>query len=332
MALETATYLSSLVATNPTSSDAVKLGDDHIRLLKSVLLATFPNLNGAVTRTPAQLNYPVPIGCIMQWYSTSGTIPSGWAACDGSVKVRTDGGGNITTPDLRDKFVLGASATVGHTQGSSSAVSTKTSSASGGHNHTVTVDSGGIHSHVASTASGGSHDHTGTANAGGNHTHGAATGAAGAHSHSGVTGNTTLTTAQIPAHRHTLVVDETVTSTFALNASRQIPKFFDDSINKAYELQGSTTDATLGRSGSVGGSDPHSHVIVETSDHTHSISASGTHTHVLDIDSDGAHTHSVTVNNSAGHTHTALSDVEADHTHTVDVTPPFMALIYIMKY
>lgn len=43
MGLETATYVASLVATNPPSSDKKKQGDDHLRLIKGALLATFPN-------------------------------------------------------------------------------------------------------------------------------------------------------------------------------------------------------------------------------------------------------------------------------------------------
>ena len=56
MALETGTYISDLVATNPTASDAKSQGDDHIRLLKSTVKATFPNVTGAVTATHTQLN------------------------------------------------------------------------------------------------------------------------------------------------------------------------------------------------------------------------------------------------------------------------------------
>lgn len=56
MALESATYLNQLVAANPFGSDAAATSDNHHRLIKAVLLATFPNLNGAVTVTPAELN------------------------------------------------------------------------------------------------------------------------------------------------------------------------------------------------------------------------------------------------------------------------------------
>lgn len=47
MALETATYLSQLVATNPTATDPVAQGANHLRLLKAVLQAQFPNFTAA---------------------------------------------------------------------------------------------------------------------------------------------------------------------------------------------------------------------------------------------------------------------------------------------
>lgn len=53
--LETGTYISDLVATNPLSSDLASTADDHIRLLKSTIKTTFPNINGAVTATDEQL-------------------------------------------------------------------------------------------------------------------------------------------------------------------------------------------------------------------------------------------------------------------------------------
>lgn len=56
MALESATYIDELVASNPTSGDSAAQGDDHIRMLKAVLKATFPNLDGAMTATQDQLN------------------------------------------------------------------------------------------------------------------------------------------------------------------------------------------------------------------------------------------------------------------------------------
>ena len=58
MGLESATYISQLVATNPTATDAISQGDDHLRLIKSVLQAQFSGLSGttAVTSSGAELN------------------------------------------------------------------------------------------------------------------------------------------------------------------------------------------------------------------------------------------------------------------------------------
>lgn len=56
MALETGTYIDSLVATNPTATDALAQADDHLRLIKATLKATFPSITGAVTLTHTQIN------------------------------------------------------------------------------------------------------------------------------------------------------------------------------------------------------------------------------------------------------------------------------------
>ena len=51
MALETGTYISDLVSTNPPGTDSKSQGDDHIRLIKSVLQATLPGANRAFNLT-----------------------------------------------------------------------------------------------------------------------------------------------------------------------------------------------------------------------------------------------------------------------------------------
>ena len=57
MTIETATYTPQLDATYPASGDAKSEGDNHIRLLKSTIKATWPNLTAtAVTPTSADLN------------------------------------------------------------------------------------------------------------------------------------------------------------------------------------------------------------------------------------------------------------------------------------
>ena len=49
MSVETATNISQLDATLPTASDAKSEGDDHIRLVKSTIKATFPSITGIST-------------------------------------------------------------------------------------------------------------------------------------------------------------------------------------------------------------------------------------------------------------------------------------------
>lgn len=56
MPIEAATFISTLNASNPPSTDLLAEGDDHLRLLKSVLLASFPNITGAMTATHTVLN------------------------------------------------------------------------------------------------------------------------------------------------------------------------------------------------------------------------------------------------------------------------------------
>lgn len=84
----------------------------------------------------------VPQGLISLWYGSILTIPSGWAICDG-----TSG-----TPDLRDRFVVGAgtSYAVGSTGGTKDAVVVS-------HNHTATStvsDPGHAHTGASATATG----------------------------------------------------------------------------------------------------------------------------------------------------------------------------------
>lgn len=57
MPLETASYIPDLNQSNPDSAtDYVSQGDDHLRLIKSVLKNTFPNFDSQVTTTSDNLN------------------------------------------------------------------------------------------------------------------------------------------------------------------------------------------------------------------------------------------------------------------------------------
>jgi hypothetical protein len=84
MALESASFINGLVATNPTSSDNVGEGDNHLRLIKSTLLATFPSITGAVTVSHTQIN------------STVATVEAATSANTASAVVKRDASGNFS--------------------------------------------------------------------------------------------------------------------------------------------------------------------------------------------------------------------------------------------
>jgi hypothetical protein len=56
MALENATYIDGLVITNPVSTDGLAQADDHMRLIKSTIKSTFPNITGAISADQTEIN------------------------------------------------------------------------------------------------------------------------------------------------------------------------------------------------------------------------------------------------------------------------------------
>lgn len=56
MGLESATYINDLVNSNPTGLDEVNKGDDHLRLIKSVLQNSFTDIGNAVITNDTELN------------------------------------------------------------------------------------------------------------------------------------------------------------------------------------------------------------------------------------------------------------------------------------
>jgi hypothetical protein len=79
----------------------------------------------------AILNKLVPTGVILAWSGDETDIPDTWFLCDGA----------NGTPDLRDKFILGAAATEAHlVGGSEDATPTGTLAAGGAHTHSLTID------------------------------------------------------------------------------------------------------------------------------------------------------------------------------------------------
>ena len=84
MALESSTYINGLVANNPTSTDNISEGDNHIRLLKSTIKATFPNIAGAVSSTHTAIDSAVTAANAATNANTASTI------------VKRDGSGNFS--------------------------------------------------------------------------------------------------------------------------------------------------------------------------------------------------------------------------------------------
>lgn len=165
MSLESATYISDLNAANPPNADPIGQADDHLRLIKAAIKATFPNITGAVTSTQVQLNNLTPPGIISFWYGLTSDVPTGYALCDGRTVARTDGTGNITTPNLVDKFIrcaaggtVAPAATGGaltHSHGLTIATHALSTGELPAHNHGVS-DPG--HSHTANVTDPG-HSH-----------------------------------------------------------------------------------------------------------------------------------------------------------------------------
>ncbi len=56
MPIETALYPSQLDNTYPLVNDPVHRGDDHLRLIKTVLKTTFPNIAGAISLSHTEVN------------------------------------------------------------------------------------------------------------------------------------------------------------------------------------------------------------------------------------------------------------------------------------
>lgn len=210
MPLETATYISELVVTNPANSDGLNQADDHMRLIKGAVKATFPNftaaalqstqaqIDAAVAAVVTHLGYVKP-GFVMDFAGTA--VPAGWLECDGSAVSRTTyadlftaigttwGVGNGTTtfnlpPDRYRRGRTAAGAAVGTLQADQNKA----------HTHGVT---GAPSAGTLATASAGDHYHAaGINDPGHNHSYsvsalGQGTGTSPSYFYSGITSGTT---------------------------------------------------------------------------------------------------------------------------------------------
>lgn len=120
-----ANSLSAALSGTPTAPTAT-VGTNNTQIATTAFVTT------AVTNG-------FPSGGIIIWSGSSAAIPSGWLLCDGT----------SSTPDLRDRFVVGATNTyaVGATGGSKDAIvvahtHTGTTNTDGSHNHTLVGPNG----------------------------------------------------------------------------------------------------------------------------------------------------------------------------------------------
>lgn len=250
MALETATYIDDLNTANPAPTDLIGQGDDHIRLIKAVLQATFPNITGPVTLTQTEINTLIglgtPFGVIAAWYGASVAVPAGWAVCNGATVAKSDGSGNITVPDLRNQVILGCGTlqpTVGGAYGASPT--------------TGTTGAGGAHSH-STTAGGGAHSHAGATVAG-----------------------HVLTEAELPAHDHGNGVNDGLGTAFCYGTQAAVAATARMDVTAGGPVFQGKTEA-------VGSGAAHTHALAFTGldgIHTHTTDAAATHTHSVSVPS-----------------------------------------------
>lgn len=168
------------------------------------------SIDVAALATSVQQSF-IPGGGIIMWSGSIASIPQGWFLCDG----------NNGTPDLRNRFIVGAdvddggvsttSVVGGHTKSGGSATHTHNEHGRHIHSLSLTSGSGGAHDHAISgstgTGSGGTHFNTDGSGQNGQtllHTHTAGTLAAdqsSTHTHS-VSGDVTLNTSGTSATQH----------------------------------------------------------------------------------------------------------------------------------
>lgn len=127
MPLETATLINDLVNTNPAATDGIVQGDDHIRLLKTTLKATFPNITAPVTATAAQLNAVTTDVAALgtaKYDKAGGSISGAVTVASGGLTV-TAGGATITAGGLTVTAGLISFPTISETVQSTSEIATQ---------------------------------------------------------------------------------------------------------------------------------------------------------------------------------------------------------------
>ena len=304
---------------------------------------------------------PFPIGGIIMWSGSINSIPTKWALCDGSTV------NGIITPDLRNRFIIGAGEnyTVASSGGSKDAILVShqhtgtTGTESQSHTHSGTTGSESqSHTHSGTTGDNSvGHTHSGTTGTeSANHSHSGNTNNTGSHSHGGNTG-----TANAP-HSHPVSIgggggshshpysDRTKQFNSAPKGDNGNPVLQSPNVNDISKTTGST-DINHGHPANANAANAsHSHPVSTDSQgsHSHNVTIgnqSDNHTHSFNTGGVSSnHTHSFNTGNvSQTHTHTITTgNTSQSHTHNITVSsegidgtdknlPPYYALAYIIK-
>ena len=311
----------------------------------------FGSINNQVATTEFVAN-ALPIGSVIMWYGASNSLPYGFQVCDG----------NNGTPDLRDKFVVGAGG--GYALGDSGGANevTLTTEQIPAHKHTGnTQDQSVEHTHGVqlSTSDDGLHLHDGTAttdltntdhthsgttasnNRGHTHTFSDQTRSAGDHNHSGST-NTTGN------HTHQYFSTWTGNPTAGTGEDFRYMGAGSNPRRSANhnDPHRSSTDGNHFHSLSTNTTGEHTHSFSGTTqnqsqEHEHDFSTGGmsqnaSHDHNINFktDQNGTHKHNVSGDtggaSGTSHNHAFTTDNEGG-SGSHENRPPYVALFYIMK-
>jgi YD repeat-containing protein len=104
MPLESATYINGLDANNPTGSDTKAAGDDHLRLIKGAIKASFPSVAGSVTASHSELSYCAGVTSAIQTQIDS-KAPSASPSLTGSPTAPTQPSGDNSTKIATTAYV-----------------------------------------------------------------------------------------------------------------------------------------------------------------------------------------------------------------------------------
>ena len=104
-----------------TITDSTKVSKAGDTMSGFLTLSANPTSNLHAATKQYVDTYGCPTGVIVMWSGNTNTIPTGWALCNGQTV------NNLTTPDLRNRFIIGAGSTytAGQTGGATSQTTSK---------------------------------------------------------------------------------------------------------------------------------------------------------------------------------------------------------------